>query len=39
MRPARNPKSRFEKYIGALPVFSAPDEIHAWVEALRDESE
>jgi AbrB family looped-hinge helix DNA binding protein len=39
MRPARSPKSRFEKYIGALPVFSGPDEINAWVEALRDESE
>jgi hypothetical protein len=39
MRPARSPKSRFEKYIGALPVFSEPDEINAWVRALRDESD
>jgi len=37
LRPARGQKSRFEKYIGALPYFRSIDEINAWVREMRED--
>jgi antitoxin PrlF len=37
IRPARAPENPFAKYIGALPAFSSPRQIHAWIKQLRDE--
>ncbi len=38
LRPARGRKSRFDKYIGALPHFGNVDEINAWVREMREDS-
>jgi len=37
IRPASLQKNPFEKYAGALPVFSTKREVNAWVRNLRDE--
>lgn len=37
IRPARAPENPFEKYVGALPAFSAVRQVKTWVRALRDE--
>jgi antitoxin PrlF len=37
LRPARGHKSRFDKYVGALPYFKSIDEINAWVREMRED--
>jgi antitoxin PrlF len=39
IRPARGTENPFMKYVGALPKFSGPREVNAWVRRLRDEEE
>ena len=38
LRSARGPGNPFEKYVGALPVFSGTEEINNWVRTLREET-
>jgi antitoxin component of MazEF toxin-antitoxin module len=37
IRPARGRKSRFDKYVGALPYFKSIDEINACVREMRED--
>lgn len=38
VRPARNDKSPFTQFVGALPAFKSRREINAWIRDLRAES-
>lgn len=37
LRPARSLENPFEKYVGALPVFSSVKDVNKWVRSLRDD--